>query len=70
MWKTAHYQDARVKVTSTQLNKLISAVKNKTRTILRINKKNFQEEELIHDLFLTIRQTTKILLTKRNNKKL
>ena len=66
----ARYQDARVKVTSTQLNKLKSAVKNKTRTILRINKKNFQEEELTHDLFLTIRQTTKILLTKRNNKKL
>ena len=58
----AHYQDARVKVTSTQLNKLKSAVK--------INKKKFQEEELTHDLFLTIRQTTKILLTKRNNKKL
>ena len=66
----AHYQDARVKVTSTQLNKLKSAVKNKTRTILRINKKKFQEEELTHDLFLTIGQTTKILLTKRNNKKL
>ena len=66
----AHYQDARVKVTSTQLNKLKSAVKNKTRTILRINKKKFQEEELTHDLFLTIRQTTKILLTKRNSKKL
>ena len=66
----AHYQDARVKVTSTQLNKLKSAVKNKTKTILRINKKKFQEEELTHDLFLTIGQTTKILLTKRNNKKL
>ena len=28
--------------------------------MLRINKKNFQNEELPHELFLTTRQTTKI----------
>ena len=33
-------QEARVKLTNTQVRKLKSAIKNKTGTILRINKKN------------------------------
>ena len=56
----ANYQEARVKLTNTQLNKLKSAAKNKTGTILRLNKKNFEDKELSHELFLTTRQTTKI----------
>ena len=36
-----------------------SAAKNKTRTVLRLNKKNFEDEELSHKLCLTTRQTTK-----------
>ena len=56
----ANYQEARVKLTNTQLNKLKSAAKNKTGTILRLNKKNFEDEELPHELFLTTRQTAKI----------
>ena len=55
-----NYQEARVKLANTQISKLKSASKNKTGTILRINKKNFQDEELPHELFLTTRQTTKI----------
>ena len=51
-----NYQEARIKLTNTQLNKL----KSKTRTILRINKEHFQDEEQPHELFLTTRQTTKI----------
>ena len=35
------------------------AVKNKTGTILTLNKKNFEAEELLHKLFLTTRQKTK-----------
>ena len=42
------YQEVRVKVTNTQWNKLKSAEKNKTGTILKINQKNFQDEELPH----------------------
>ena len=56
----AIYQKARVKLTNTQLNKLKSEVKNKAGTISRINKKNFKDEELLHKLFPTTRQTTKI----------
>ena len=53
------YQEARVKLTNLQLNKWKSAAKNKTGTILRLNKKNFEDEEFPHELFLTTRQTTK-----------
>ena len=35
----ANYQEARVKLTNTQLNKLKSATKIKTQTILKLNKK-------------------------------
>ena len=42
----------RVKLTNTQLNKLKSAAKNKTRTVLRITKKNFQDDALPHELLL------------------
>ena len=41
----ANYQEARVKLTNTQLNKLKSAAKNKTETTLTLNKKNFEDEE-------------------------
>ena len=62
-----NYQEARVKLTNTQLKKIKSAAKNKTGTILRLNKKNFKDEELPHELFLTTRQTTKIRNTFANN---
>ena len=37
-----NYEEARVKLTNTQLNKLKSAVKNKTGTILRLDEKIFK----------------------------
>ena len=45
----ANYQEARVKLTNTQLNKLKFAAKNTTRTTWRLNKKNFQNEEFPHE---------------------
>ena len=63
----ANYQEARVKLTNTQINKLKSEAKSKTGTILRLNKKNFEDEELPHELFLTTRQTTKIRNAFANN---
>ena len=50
----------RVKLTNTQLYKLRSTAKNKTGTKVRITKKNFHDEGLPHELFLTTRQKTKI----------
>ena len=62
-----NYQEARVKLTNIQLNKLKPAAKNKTGKIFRINKKNFEDEELPHEWFLTTRQTTKIRNACANN---
>ena len=42
----ANYQETRVKLTNAQLNQLKSEGKNKIATILKINKTNFQDEEL------------------------
>ena len=56
----ANYQEAEVKSTNTHVNKLKSAVKLKAGTMLRTSKKNVQDEELLHVLLLTTRQTTKI----------
>ena len=62
----ATYQ-ARVKLTNTQLRKLKPPAKNNNKTILRINKKNFENKELPHELFLTTRRTTKIRKFFANN---
>ena len=57
----ADYQEVKVKLTNTQLNKLLKpAAKNKKGTILWINKKNIEDEETRYELLLTTRQTTKI----------
>ena len=45
----ANYQEARVKLANTQLNKLKSAAKNEIETILKINKKNIQDDESPHE---------------------
>ena len=58
----ANYQKAGVKLTNTQLNKLKLAAKSKTGTILKINQKSIQDEDLLHELFLTAREATQ----KRN----
>ena len=62
-----NYQEVKVKLTNTQLNKLKLGAQNKTRAILRLNKKNFEDEELPHELFLRTRQTTKLRNGSANN---
>ena len=62
-----NYQEARVKLTNTQLNKLKSAAKNKAGTILKSKKKIFEDEELPYELFLTTGQTTEIINAFPNN---
>ena len=58
--KMVNYQEVKSKLTNTQLNKFKSPGKNKKGTILRIHKRNFQDEELAHELILTTRQIIKI----------
>ena len=69
LWIMVSYQETRVELTNTELDKLKSTAKNnqKTGTILRLNKKNFEDEELPHELFLTTRRTTKIRNVFSNN---
>ena len=45
----AIFQEVIVKLTNAQLNKLKSEAKNKTGRILKLNKKNFEDEELPHE---------------------
>ena len=45
-----------------------SVAKNKTRAILKMNKKNIEDEELPHELFLTARNIPKITNAFANNK--
>ena len=50
------YQDAKPTV-----------ARNRTGTILRLNKKNFEDGKLLHELFITTRQATKIGNAFANN---
>ena len=61
------YQEEKLKLTNTQLKKLKFAAKNKTGTILRLKRNNFEDEELSLEVFLTTRQTTKIKNGFANN---
>ena len=60
-------REARVNLTNTQSHKLKFAAKNKTGTILKLNKENFEDEELPYELFLTTRQATQIRNAFANN---
>ena len=44
----ANYEEVRIKLANTQLNKLKSAAKNKTGITLKAASKKFQDEELPH----------------------
>ena len=57
--KMANYQEARVQLTNTQLSKLRSAAKNNAGAILKLNKKNVEDEEFPHELFQLTRQLTR-----------
>ena len=54
-----NYQEVRVKLTNTQLNKLKFAAKIKTGTILKLDKNKCEDEKLLHELLLTIWQKLK-----------
>ena len=56
-----------VKLTNLQLSKLKKAVKNNDSTTLQISIKNFNKDELPHELLLTTRQSTKLRNAINNN---
>ena len=61
------YSKGNVKLTDTQLKKLKTAIKNKTETTLRMSLKMLDENDLLHLLLLTTRQTTKLRNAFNNN---
>ena len=55
------------KLTNIQINKLKKAVKSNEGAILRLGIKNFNTDELPHELLLTTRQNTKLRNVINNN---
>ena len=54
------YSKINVKLRDTQVRKLKTATKNKTGPTLRMSLKMFNEKDVTHELFLTIRQKGKL----------
>ena len=67
--KIQSYQEARVNLANTQISKLKTAAKNIQERFRKKNnkKKNFEDEEYSHELFLTTTQTTKTRKGFANN---
>ena len=61
------YRNVNVNLSDTQLIKLKDALRNKTRTDLRISFKMFNGNDLPHELLLTTRQKTKLRNPFNNN---
>ena len=54
------YTEINCNLTNVQLNKLKKAVKSNEGATLRLRIKNFNKDELPHELLLTTRQNTKL----------
>ena len=61
------YSKVNCKLTNVQLNKLKKAVKSNEGATLRLGIKNFNKDELPHELLLTTRQNTKLRNAINNN---
>ena len=61
------YSKKNCKLTNVQLNKLKKAVKFNEGTTLRLGIKNFNKDELPHELLLTTRKNTKLRNAINNN---
>ena len=63
----AEYSKINCKLTNLQLNKLKKAVKSYEGLTLRLSVKNFNNDEVPHELLLTARQNTKLRNALNNN---
>ena len=61
------YTKINCKLTNVQLNKLKKSVKSNKGATLRLGIKNFNKDELPHELLLTTRQNTKLRNAINNN---
>ena len=63
----AEYSKINCKLTNVQLNKLKKSVKSNEGATSRLGIKNFNKDELLHELLLTTRQNTKLRNAINNN---
>ena len=61
------YTKINCKLTNVQLNKLKKSVKSNEWATLRLGIKNFNKDELLHELLLITRQNTKLRNAINNN---
>ena len=61
------YTKINCKLTNVQLNKLKKSVKSNEGATLRLGIKNFNKDQLPHELLLTTRQNTKLRNAVNNN---
>ena len=61
------YSKINCKLTNLQLNKFKKAVKSNEGLTLRLSTKNFNKDEVPHELLLTTRQNTKLRNALNNN---
>ena len=61
------YTRINYKLTNVQLNKLKTSVKSNEGATLRLGIKNFNKDELPHEVLLTTRQNTKLRNAINNN---
>ena len=61
------YTKINCKLANAQINKLKKAVKSNERVSLRLGIKNFNKDELLHELLLTTKQNTKLRNAINNN---
>ena len=61
------YSKTNCKLTNLQLNKLKKAVKSNEGLTLRLSTKNFDKNEVPHELLLTTRQNSKLRNPLNNN---
>ena len=63
----AEYNKIDLQLSNLQLSKLKNAVKNNNGATLRIGNKNFNKDQLIHELYLTQRQISQLREKVENN---
>ena len=61
------YNKINIKLSNLQLSRFKTAVKNNQGTTIRIRAKNFNSDNLPHELLLTQRQITKLENSIKNN---
>ena len=61
------YNKVNLHLTNLQLKKIADAVKNDNETTIRLSNKNFNKDQLLHELYLTQRQMIKLIDKIKNN---